>query len=304
VDATRKIDIWILPPILIIHLKRFKYDDFGQVGSKNHATLEYPMEKWNIADCVLGQQRSGTCYDLYAVSNHLGGLGGGHYTAHALNRFDDEWYEFNDCSCRVLSDPSEIQRNSSAYLLFYNRSEGDVPLKKRPPLIRRQSDSRPDLWPHAQVVDADFRDFHRSSRKDISISPASTKASDKDGGEALDIQPLISSTCLGMKVISEDNAEASVDLVASMAESKIKVSDDRMAMNGSLPFDDLENGEAKSKPQTRPSVSETRSNVKDAPNSRSQGKRSKGSIYKYGKSPSITKPWKHRQRPEEMEADF
>jgi ubiquitin carboxyl-terminal hydrolase 8 len=303
VDATRKIDIWILPPILIIHLKRFKYDDFGQVGSKNHATLEYPMEKWNIADCVLGQQRSGTCYDLYAVSNHLGGLGGGHYTAHALNRFDDEWYEFNDWSCRMLSDPSEIQRNSSAYLLFYNRSEGDVPLKKLPPLIRRQSDSRPDLWPHAQVVDADFRDFHRSSRKDLSISPASTKASDKDGGEALDIQPLISSTCLGMKVISEDNAEASVDLVASMAESKIKVSDDRMAMNGSLPFDDLENGEAKSKPQTRPSVSETRSNVKDAPTSRSQGKRSKGSMYKYGKSPSITKPWKHRRRPEEMEAE-
>ena len=29
-------------------------------------------------------------YDLYAISNHYGGLGGGHYTAFAKN--GDQWF--------------------------------------------------------------------------------------------------------------------------------------------------------------------------------------------------------------------
>lgn len=33
-------------------------------------------------------------YDLVAVSNHMGGLGGGHYTALAKN--GDRWYNFDD----------------------------------------------------------------------------------------------------------------------------------------------------------------------------------------------------------------
>jgi ubiquitin C-terminal hydrolase len=31
-------------------------------------------------------------YDLYGVSNHLGSLTGGHYTAIAKNRVDKNWY--------------------------------------------------------------------------------------------------------------------------------------------------------------------------------------------------------------------
>ena len=36
-------------------------------------------------------------YDLFAVDNHYGGLGGGHYTAYALNFMEDNqnWYEYN-----------------------------------------------------------------------------------------------------------------------------------------------------------------------------------------------------------------
>jgi ubiquitin C-terminal hydrolase len=35
-------------------------------------------------------------YDLYAVSNHYGGLGGGHYTAFGKNKRNNEWYKFDD----------------------------------------------------------------------------------------------------------------------------------------------------------------------------------------------------------------
>ena len=216
VDATRKIDIWILPPILIIHLKRFKYDDYGQRGSKNNQTLEYPMEKWDLSKFVLGQGSEVPYYDLYAVSNHLGGLGGGHYTAYALNRFNEEWYEYNDSTCRMLEDTSVVERNSTAYLLFYNRSSEDEksdPSFGRRPLIRRQSVSRPDLWPHAQVWDSDFRHFSRSSRRGLSISPDGTKSEEEGGVDGHDSMPVVS---LQMDVISEGTgAESSGDLLTS-----------------------------------------------------------------------------------------
>ncbi len=48
-------------------------------------------------------------YDLYAVSNHYGGLGGGHYTAFAKNKYKNEWYKFDDKSVsKVLNLKEEI----------------------------------------------------------------------------------------------------------------------------------------------------------------------------------------------------
>lgn len=35
-------------------------------------------------------------YDLYAVSNHYGGLDGGHYTAYCKNPVANEWFDFDD----------------------------------------------------------------------------------------------------------------------------------------------------------------------------------------------------------------
>jgi hypothetical protein len=104
---------------------------------------------------------------MYAVSNHLGGLGSGHYTAYALNRFDDKWYEFNDSTSQAIDPEQKITKSSTPYLLFYNRaSQEDDEMSGssgRGMMIRRQSENRPDLWPHAQVRDAKFRDYSRTS---------------------------------------------------------------------------------------------------------------------------------------------
>jgi ubiquitin carboxyl-terminal hydrolase 8 len=169
-DATKKIDLWILPPILIVHLKRFRYNDSGQVGSKNDASIEYPVTQWDLKSRVRSKGGVMPVYDLYAVSNHMGGLGGGHYTACGKNRFDDFWYDFNDSSYRAVDASVHQHHQKSAYLLFYNRSEGDIsmPLNERSPIIRRQSVSRPELWPHQQVDDrAHVRDFTRCSTRRI-----------------------------------------------------------------------------------------------------------------------------------------
>jgi ubiquitin carboxyl-terminal hydrolase 8 len=169
-NGTKKQDLWMLPPVLIVHLKRFKYNDYGKIGTKNEAAIDYPITEWDLKSRVKSSRGVYPRYDLYAVANHMGGLGGGHYTAHALNRFDDTWYEFNDSSYRSVDESIHKSLSKSAYVLFYNRSEGDasMPLNERSPMIRRQSVSRPDLWPHSQVDDPrQVRNFTRASRRHL-----------------------------------------------------------------------------------------------------------------------------------------
>ena len=53
-----------------------------------------------MSDYVLDPSCTGATYDLIAVSNHFGGMGGGHYTAYAKNCVDQRWYNFDDTFCR------------------------------------------------------------------------------------------------------------------------------------------------------------------------------------------------------------
>jgi hypothetical protein len=155
-------------------LKRFKYDEYGRAGRKNEAALTYPISGWDLSSAIRSRGGGTPVYDLYAVSNHLGGLSGGHYTAYALNRFDDQWYEFNDSRYRIIDPHSTFETSSSPYLLFYNRVPALVdeshPSNPRGLLIRRQSVSRPELWPHAQVREGHFRDFQRSTATSFSTN--------------------------------------------------------------------------------------------------------------------------------------
>ena len=56
-------------------------------------------------------------YDLYAVSNHFGGLDGGHYTAYCKNPVNQKWYNFDDSD--VSSLRSSETNTKAAYVLFY-----------------------------------------------------------------------------------------------------------------------------------------------------------------------------------------
>jgi ubiquitin carboxyl-terminal hydrolase 8 len=154
VDATKKIDLWMLPPILIIHLKRFKFSVFGE-RSKIDRSIRYQLSDWDLSQLKKSKSGSYPLYELYAISNHSGDVRRGHYTAHAKNRFDSEWYDYNDSQCRRINPAEQnLGHDPSAYCLFYNRVEkvekrsGES--TKRETIIRRQSVSRPELWPHLQ----------------------------------------------------------------------------------------------------------------------------------------------------------
>ena len=59
-------------------------------------------------------------YDLSGVICHHGSAGGGHYTAYALNPFDQEWYEFDDSSVTKVDNATVMA--AEAYVLFYRKN--------------------------------------------------------------------------------------------------------------------------------------------------------------------------------------
>jgi len=60
-------------------------------------------------------------YDCYAVSNHYGNMGFGHYTAYAKNPITNQWYEFDDSRVSTIS-PDQVA-SSGAYNLFYRKRD-------------------------------------------------------------------------------------------------------------------------------------------------------------------------------------
>lgn len=55
-----------------------------------------------------------------AVSNHIGGMGSGHYTAYAKSHINNKWYNYNDCLVTEINGTRGIV-SDSAYVLFYKR---------------------------------------------------------------------------------------------------------------------------------------------------------------------------------------
>lgn len=143
-QATKKFDLWKVPDILVVHLKRFSAGRMTRDKLDNF--IDFPIEGLNLEDRVESTKtlreiagtdripenatsadshddqvaRDQPIYDLYAVDNHFGGLGGGHYTAFAKNPDDGQWYNYDDSSVRPVSNPESV-KSSAAYLLFYRR---------------------------------------------------------------------------------------------------------------------------------------------------------------------------------------
>ena len=61
-------------------------------------------------------------YELYAVSNHMGSLGGGHYTAYCKE--NSKWYCFDDV--RVSQVDSRRIISAEAYVLYFVRKDGTL----------------------------------------------------------------------------------------------------------------------------------------------------------------------------------
>ncbi|XP_006630766.2 ubiquitin carboxyl-terminal hydrolase 4 [Lepisosteus oculatus] len=127
-QATKKFDLWSLPRILVVHLKRFSYNRCWR--DKLDTVVDFPISDLNMSEFVCDPKAGPYIYDLIAVSNHYGGMGGGHYTAYAKNKVDGQWYYFDDSSVSSATEDQIVTK--AAYVLFYQRRDQETPLNSPP----------------------------------------------------------------------------------------------------------------------------------------------------------------------------
>jgi len=144
VDARKNISLWKLPPVLVLHLKRFEFDmrtfQFRKISTALTSALTLDLSQY-----VSSPQREAALYDVVAVANHHGAFGSGHYTAYcrissATAKAGGEWHHFDDDRVKAISERHIISKD--AYVIFLMRRAEDGTQ------IRRQTESRPDVWPH------------------------------------------------------------------------------------------------------------------------------------------------------------
>uniref|UniRef100_A0A8C6UTX6 Ubiquitin carboxyl-terminal hydrolase 15 n=1 Tax=Neogobius melanostomus TaxID=47308 RepID=A0A8C6UTX6_9GOBI len=119
-QATKKLDLWSLPPVLVVHLKRFSYSRY--MRDKLDSLVDFPLKDLDMSEFLINPNAGSCVYDLIAVSNHYGGMGEATVnTAYAKNKDDGKWYNYDDSS---VSSASEDQIVSKAgYVLFYQRQD-------------------------------------------------------------------------------------------------------------------------------------------------------------------------------------
>ena len=82
--------------------------------------VDYPLDSLDL-ECFATIKPKNK-YQLYATSNHNGGLAGGHYFAvcRRLISGKSKWFEFNDENVMEINDISTLHSQSS-YILFYSQ---------------------------------------------------------------------------------------------------------------------------------------------------------------------------------------
>ncbi|CAD6198270.1 unnamed protein product [Caenorhabditis auriculariae] len=137
VEATKKLELYRLPPILIVQLKRFVYTAFASQASmhrrsKDERHVDYPLENLDMAPFLSpnAPDQPSTIYDLTGAVCHSGSSYFGHYIS--LGRLPDfdgsktkiEWRTFDDSM--VTRQSASAVQSDDAYLLFYKLRSDSV----------------------------------------------------------------------------------------------------------------------------------------------------------------------------------
>ncbi|CAM9124714.1 unnamed protein product [Ectocarpus sp. 4 AP-2014] len=135
-----KIDLWKMPDVLVIHMKRFHCS--ARWREKIRTLVLFPHSGLDMSGFVssnsahrnqasAGGGQAGMVYDLFGVVNHMGGMTGGHYTAYCRSSpcskdgveevtgwgLEHPWLNFDD---EFEMAPDKIV-SDAAYVLFYRR---------------------------------------------------------------------------------------------------------------------------------------------------------------------------------------
>ena len=131
VRAMKTMELWKLPNVLIVHLKRFEFKHALR-RDKLDTLVEFPLEGLDVNVHCASQQGGSmvvddhvpAIYDCFAVVNHFGRMGFGHYTAFARpwdeTGISQDWALFDDSRVQNVDDPRAVI-SPAAYVLFYRR---------------------------------------------------------------------------------------------------------------------------------------------------------------------------------------
>eukprot|EP00415_Alexandrium_ostenfeldii_P000250 UN0250 len=154
--AHKKLDLWKLPPLLMIQLKRFEWVEDTRSSPptfsvrKLDGMVHLPEKRLDMRPLVAPEapQKEPLLYDLVAVVDHLGRhVDEGHYTATCLR--PDGWCHFDDARVAMLRPGARVVGRQN-YVLFLERRGAPT----EPKAIAEQRPSAPHAWPH--VVDMDW----------------------------------------------------------------------------------------------------------------------------------------------------
>ncbi|ESN92883.1 hypothetical protein HELRODRAFT_151311, partial [Helobdella robusta] len=125
-QASKQMLLYRLPPILVIHIKRFAFNSFT-FRQKIQDFVQFPLRDLDMSPyCVPNSAMSPSTYDLYAVINHHGFLLGGHYTTFAqynISVKNTGWRFFDDSTVTPCSENDVI--TDGAYVLFYKKKDAE-----------------------------------------------------------------------------------------------------------------------------------------------------------------------------------
>lgn len=114
--------LWRLPPVLIVHLKRFLQDPTSQRTEKIDCEVNFPTTDLVLDKWLANSEETNKKYQLFATVHHFGNLGGGHYVADAQNLRTNQWYHFDDQTVSTTTVDKAVK--DSAYVLFYKLQDG------------------------------------------------------------------------------------------------------------------------------------------------------------------------------------
>ncbi|XP_029463949.1 ubiquitin carboxyl-terminal hydrolase 10 isoform X2 [Rhinatrema bivittatum] len=128
VEISRRVTLEELPPVLVLHLKRFVYEKTGGC-QKLIKTVEYPVDleiskdllSPGVKSKIFKGQRT---YRLFAVVYHHGNSAtGGHYTTDVFQIGLNGWLRIDDQAVKVINQYQVVKPSAerTAYLLYYRR---------------------------------------------------------------------------------------------------------------------------------------------------------------------------------------